>query len=253
MQQWEINENFIFPSFLGNVIGTPSIQVKPSWQQQVENESVLLNGVYVIKGHVQFDFNPIEDEQQPQGILIEHIDVEQDQAYFEYAIPFSIDFPKEEVETVTIEALSPKLVADKGSACNCSWQVQCHLEKKAPVVAETEVVEAPVVEAPVVKKAIVEKKVVEERVEEKPKKEILAEAIEMPPLVEAEQLIVEKLVIEDYKERTVAAPKEEQLVQNESLKLSTKEAKQIEEEADFFEQLAEAYSIVKVHMSKVEK
>ena len=246
-----MNENFIFPNFLGNVIGTPSIQVKPSWQQQVENESVILNGVYIVKGHVQFDFEPIEQEQQQEGILIEHIDVEQDQAYFEYAIPFSIDFPKEEVEKVTIEAMSPKLIADKGS-CTCSWQVQCHIEKKAPVV----LAEAKVEEEPIVKEPIVEKIAVKEAVMEKPVEEAVVmgksvvEAVESPAV---EQPIVDKLVIEDYRQKLADTAKEEMVAPKAPIEVFSNEAKYKEEEADFFEQLAEAYSIVKVQMSKVEK
>lgn len=207
MQQWVMNENFIFPRFLGSVIGTPQVTVKPNWQHRVEKDSILVKGVYVIKGHVQFDFVPVEEELAEEGIVIEHIDVEQDQAYFEYAIPFSIDFPNEDIENVTLHVTSPEIQADKGSFCRCSWQVQCDIEKTQPPLEQP--VEAVVVESVVVEPVVVESQV------------------------------------------SVAAPEEP--VQEKPPELVMKEVKPIIDEEDFFEQLAEAYSIVQVHLNRVEK
>ena len=68
MQQWEMTEVFTFPNVLGNVIEGTSFKVEPNWQYDVTEESILLKGVYVVKGHVNFDFKPIEETEKIEGI-----------------------------------------------------------------------------------------------------------------------------------------------------------------------------------------
>ena len=136
MKQWEMSEVFTFPTYLGNVIDASSVQVVPNWQQEEKEDSIVIKGVYVIKGHVQFDFVPREDEQEQTGIYIEHLDVEKDQAYFEYALPFSIDVPNEEVEKVTIRAINPQFDTKAQNHCTCSWNVCCDVEKRKAIVEE---------------------------------------------------------------------------------------------------------------------
>ncbi|AWE08184.1 alanine racemase [Lysinibacillus sp. 2017] len=217
MLEWKMTEAFTFPSYLGNVTGA-TLTVKPNWQQEELEDSIVLKGVYVIKGNVQFDFIPIEDEKAIEGTFIEHLDIEQDQAYFEYALPFSIDFPRDDVEKITMRVEDQAASFEKGTNCTCTWQVCCEVEKKAAVIVEKK-------EAVIVEKQ--EAPVVEKKVEE--------EIVQQPIELEVKQLAVEEVDLEYVKSFVV-----------EGKETTT-------EEVDFFEQLAEAYSVVQVQLKNGNK
>ena len=244
MLEWKMTEAFTFPSYLGNVTGA-TLRVKPNWQQEELEDSIVLKGVYVIKGNVQFDFVPTDDEKSIEGTFIEHLDIEQDQAYFEYALPFSIDFPRDDVEKITMKVDEQTASFEKGANCTCTWQVCCEVQKKEAMIVEVEKKEAIIVEKPeavIVEKkeaAIVEKKevaiekkeaVIEKKevvIAEKPAEKVVQQPIEL----EVKELAVEEVDL-DYVKSFVVEGKE----------TST-------EEVDFFEQLAEAYSVVQVHLN----
>ncbi len=230
MLEWKMTEAFTFPSYLGNVTGA-TLTVKPNWQQEELEDSIVLKGVYVIKGNVQFDFVPTDDEKSIEGTFIEHLDIEQDQAYFEYALPFSIDFPRDDVEKITMKVEEQTASFEKGANCTCTWQVCCEVQKKEAMIVEVEKKEAIIVEKPEV--AIVEKK--EAAIGEK-KEVVIAEQpaekiVQQPIELEVKELAVEEVDL-DYVKSFVVEGKE----------TST-------EEVDFFEQLAEAYSVVQVHLN----
>ncbi|MEK5077489.1 alanine racemase [Solibacillus sp. FSL W7-1436] len=182
MQQWEMKETFTFPKQLGNVQENSKIVVEPKWHEEISEDSVVVRGIYVVKGNIQFDHVAREDEIE-DGIYIEHMDIEKDQGYFEYALPFSVDFPNDDIQTVSLRIEDIKVEPNNGY-CSCSWAVHCDVEKKVQAVAE---VEKP---APV-KEVVVEQPKEEEKPRLQAEKEI--ESTQMPQTVPHELDFLEQL------------------------------------------------------------
>ncbi|MER2028140.1 MAG: alanine racemase [Solibacillus sp.] len=136
MQQWEMKETFTFPKQLGNVQENSKIVVEPKWHEEISEDSVVVRGIYVVKGNIQFDHVAREDEIE-EGIYIEHMDIEKDHGYFEYALPFSVDFPNDDIEAVSLRINDIKVEPNNGY-CSCSWAVHCDVEKKVQAIAEVE-------------------------------------------------------------------------------------------------------------------
>lgn len=198
MQNWQMQEVLCFPAHFGTVQQGSVIKVEPNWHSEMTESSIVLKGVYVLKGSMQFDFKEREETEQ-EGTFIEHLAIEKDEAYFEYAIPFSIDIPNDDVENVNIKALQSTVDVNEQGQCVCSWQVHCDVEKKAQPDEEIAIV----------------------------KEEIKLEAIaQESPTVEPLSYVKAKI--------------------EESSQLSG-------EEVDFLEQLAEAYSVVQVHLNRETK
>lgn len=136
MQQWEMKETFTFPKQLGNVQENSKIVVEPKWHEEISEDSVVVRGIYVVKGNIQFDHVAREDEIE-EGIYIEHMDIEKDHGYFEYALPFSVDFPNDDIEAVSLRINDIKVEPNNGY-CSCSWAVHCDVEKKVQAIVEVE-------------------------------------------------------------------------------------------------------------------
>jgi hypothetical protein len=153
MQQWEMKEMFTFPKQLGNVLENSKIVVEPKWHEEINEDSVVIRGIYVVKGNVQFD-HVAREEEIDEGIYIEHMDIEKDHGYFEYALPFAVDFPNDEIEAVSLRINDIKVEPNNGF-CICSWVVQCDVEKKVQAIAE-------VVEPALREEVIFEQQLVEE-------------------------------------------------------------------------------------------
>lgn len=218
MQQWEMNERFTFPKQLGNVQQNSKIVVEPKWHEEVIEDSVVIRGIYVVKGNIQFDHKAREEEIE-DGIYIEHIDIEKDHGYFEYALPFSVDFPNDQIEKVSLTINEIKIEPNNGY-CVCSWQVNCDVERKVQAMEEVEKIDE-------IKEVKVEK-VVEEIQETK---EIVEPVLQH--MSTAEQQAEE--------EQSHILFQEE--VQRQAQQLPA-------EEIDFLEQLADAYSRVQIQLKK---
>lgn len=208
MQNWQMQEVLCFPAHFGTVQQGSVIKVEPNWHSEMTESSIVLKGVYVLKGSMQFDFKEREETEQ-EGTFIEHLAIEKDEAYFEYAIPFSIDIPNNDVENVNIKALQSTVDVNEQGQCVCSWQVHCDVEKKAQPNEEIAMVKEDLQLEPVMKKEI--------------KSEPIVEVTQSDEPIDYVKAIIE-----------------------ESPQLSS-------EEVDFLEQLAEAYSVVQVHLNKEHK
>lgn len=207
MQNWQMQEVLCFPAHFGTVQQGSVIKVEPNWHSENKEDSIVIKGVYVLKGNMQFDFKE-RDASAQEGTFIEHVDIEKDEAYFEYAMPFSIDLPNDDIENVAVNVLKSSVEINEAGQCVCSWDVRCDVEKKT-LVQEVE------------------------PVQEEKKSEVIIEEV---PVTEA------------MKEE---APAKEPL---EYVKTLIEETPQLSsEEVDFLEQLAEAYSVVQVHLNTARK
>lgn len=191
MQQWEMSEIFTFPKHLGNVLANSKIEVIPKWHEELNEDSVMLRGIYVLKGNIQFD-HVAREEDLDEGIYIEHIDIEKDYGYFEYALPFAVDFPNDDIESIKLRINEVKIEPNNG-CCLCSWDVHCDIEKKVQAMEEPEEIEA------------------------------IAEPIQQPVAEEVHPVQLQEEASPQYL---------------------------VSEELDFLEQLADAYSSVKITLKK---
>lgn len=132
MQNWQMQEVLCFPAHFGTVQQGSVIKVEPNWHSEHKEDSIVIKGVYVLKGNMQFDFKEREASAQ-EGMFIEHVDIEKDEAYFEYAMPFSIDLPNDDIENVAVNVLKSSVEINEAGQCVCSWDVHCDVKKKTLV------------------------------------------------------------------------------------------------------------------------
>ena len=220
MQQWHMNETFTFPKQLGNIQQNSKIVVEPKWHEEFNEDSVVIRGIYVVKGNIQFDHKAREEEIE-EGIYIEHIDIEKDYGYFEYALPFSVDFPNDQIEKVSLQINEIKLEPNNGY-CSCSWQVNCDVERKVQAIEEVKKIDE-------VKEVKAEKEV-----------EAIQEIEEIKETVEP----IQQMAITDQQEEEV----ESHILFHEEVQRQAQHLPA--EEIDFLEQLADAYSRVQIQLKK---
>lgn len=131
--KWEMMTQFVFPEELGTVEEVISVNIKPRWQQVETEESIRLVGIYHITSVVRFD--PAHLREYCEGTLIEHLEFDENDGYFEYALPLEVDLPKEKIAQDT----KPELFVDDvaffvydGSCCKFEWQARCIYQQAEP-------------------------------------------------------------------------------------------------------------------------
>lgn len=121
---------FVFPEQLGVVEEVVSVDIKPIWQQIDTEDSVRLVGIYHIAAIARF--NPAEIPDSCDGTLIEELEFEGNNGYFEYALPLEVDLPRDKVAfectpQVCVNDVS-SFVYD-GSNCTFKWDVDCQFDE----------------------------------------------------------------------------------------------------------------------------
>ncbi|TSI03216.1 hypothetical protein [Lysinibacillus sp. BW-2-10] len=127
---WDMMTQFVFPEQLGLVEEVISCDITPRWQQVETEDSIQLNGIYHITAVAKF--NPYEIPQYSDGTLIEELEFDGNNGYFEYALPLNIDLPRDKVAPhskpeLHIEDVS-YFVYD-GCSCTFKWDVKCSFEE----------------------------------------------------------------------------------------------------------------------------
>lgn len=123
--EWSEQLDFCFPQGLGNITEVQDIQIKVNWEQQHQK----VCGLYVIKAKVKFDFLPVDAS---DGIFIEHIDLEDDTAYFEYGVPFEHATKDILVQQLTINSIQ----ATADTNFRVEWDVAAQIEHAVPEVKQ---------------------------------------------------------------------------------------------------------------------
>lgn len=118
-KQWEVEEVFTFPLELGCVKEEKKINVQVNWEAKQLMQVVHIRGIYHITAKVRFGLE--RQVQSSPGTLIEHIDLEGDEGYFEYAIPFSLELPNGELKDLRVENIK----ATCQDSLHIAWQVIC--------------------------------------------------------------------------------------------------------------------------------
>ncbi|KGR74423.1 hypothetical protein [Ureibacillus sinduriensis] len=127
---WDMMTQFVFPEQLGLVEEVVSVDIKPIWQQIETEDSVRLVGIYHIAAVARF--NPDELPEYSDGTLIEELEFEGNNGYFEYALPLEIDLPRDKVAYDCTPDISVNDVAHfvyDGSNCTFKWDVDCQFSE----------------------------------------------------------------------------------------------------------------------------
>lgn len=134
--QWEAITQFIFPEEVGSIDEVISVNVHPKWQQEETEQSLRLVGIYHIQSVIRFNSKQLPN--YSEGILIEHLEFDGDNGYFEYAYPLEVDLPKELVGkgNPKLEVSNVQFFVLDGSCCTFRWDVQCIIETEESINLE---------------------------------------------------------------------------------------------------------------------
>lgn len=126
--QWEGITQFVFPEHIGSIEEVVSVDVTPKWEHHKSEESLQLKGIYHIQAKVRF--NRMQVPNYSEGILIEHLQFDNNVGYFEYAYPLEVDLPKEIADkgTPKLKVSNVQFFVLDGSSCVIRWDVQCEFE-----------------------------------------------------------------------------------------------------------------------------
>jgi len=142
-KQWSMQENFYFPEHAGVPTGVQSVTVTPRYTEERTEDAVRLTGIYHIAANVEFG----EGEREGAGewddsfILIDDVEVDGKDGYFEYAVPLNIDLPavaESPLEIVTMQATGK---SDGQGTYGVVWNVECTYTEAVAIVEELEEVQ----------------------------------------------------------------------------------------------------------------
>ncbi|SOC02612.1 hypothetical protein SAMN05880501_10374 [Ureibacillus xyleni] len=127
---WDMMTQFVFPEQLGLVEEVISCNIIPRWQQIETEDSIQLHGIYHITAVARF--NPNEIPQYSEGTLIEELEFDGNNGYFEYALPLNVDLPREKVAPTNkpeLEIDNIQFLVYDGCSCTFKWEVNCSFEE----------------------------------------------------------------------------------------------------------------------------
>lgn len=139
---WEINESFIFPETYGCPVKASEIHVKPRWEQQVDDLSVSLSGIYHLSAFLEFDTSKERAKQlSNESTLIDEVEWKDKLGYFEYAIPLDVSLPKDNVvhSSVKLDARDIKVELKEDGVCHINCHVDCLYDEEkddSPIVEQ---------------------------------------------------------------------------------------------------------------------
>ncbi|MEK4714437.1 hypothetical protein [Sporosarcina sp. FSL K6-5500] len=150
-KQWSMEESFYFPEHAGVPSGVQSVTVTPRYTEERTEDSVRLTGIYHIAANVEFGEGLRAEEWDDSFILIDDVEVDGKDGYFEYAVPLNIDLPsvaESSLEIVTTQATGK---SDGQGTYGVVWNVECTYTEAVAIVEEPEEVQVAVaVAAPIV-------------------------------------------------------------------------------------------------------
>ena len=138
-KQWTMQEDFYFPEHAGVPTGVQSVTVTPRYTEERTEDAVRLTGIYHIAANVEFDEGTLRStELDDSFILIDDVEVDGKDGYFEYAVPLNIDLPsiaESPLEVVTTHATGK---SDGQGTYGVVWNVECTYTEAVAIVEEPE-------------------------------------------------------------------------------------------------------------------
>ena len=198
-KQWEVEEVFTFPLELGCVKEEKKINVQVNWEAQELMEVIHIRGIYHITAKVRFGLE--RQVQFSAGTLIEHIDLEGDEGYFEYAIPFSLELPNAKLKDLRVEDIKTNCQ----DSLHVAWQVICvydELTTTTDEVQQENYLEIPKVD---IKEQIIEEMKAQAKIEGMVEQKVQEQVKQMIEPIEEEKV---KQIVEPIAEEKIAPKKE---------------------------------------------
>ncbi|GGA35731.1 hypothetical protein [Psychrobacillus lasiicapitis] len=142
VKNWDVKEQFLFPASFGVPKDIRTVAVTPQFEQQETEESIQIVGIYHITCHVEFEEGEHAHHATSEITEIEDLDVQGEVGYFEYAVPMSIDIPKEKIRAGSSPTLNVQHVNAKTTehaAIEIAWSVNCEFEGPNEEAVEIEI------------------------------------------------------------------------------------------------------------------
>ncbi len=141
-KQWSMQEDFYFPETAGVPTGVQSVTVTPRYTEERTEDAVRLTGIYHIAANIEFDEGTLRSaEVEDSFILIEDVEVDGKDGYFEYAVPLNIDLPsiaESPLQVVTTQATGK---SDGQGTYGVVWNVECTYAEAVVQVEQPEEVQ----------------------------------------------------------------------------------------------------------------
>lgn len=125
---WQMKEHFVFPKEIGQPESAENIKITPQFTAEEFEGRPKLTGIYHIAVDVNLTENPEETVKHDEAILIDDLDINEKSGYFEYALPFNIDFPPEAENPVDLTVKNPTYEVTDGHLAMI-WDVYCTYEE----------------------------------------------------------------------------------------------------------------------------
>ncbi|WP_186668517.1 hypothetical protein [Sporosarcina sp. BP05] len=148
-KQWSMQENFYFPEHAGVPTGVQSVTVTPRYTEERTEDAVRLTGIYHIAANVEFDEGFRAEEWDDSFILIDDVEVDGKDGYFEYAVPLNIDLPSIAESPLDIVTTHATGKSDGQGTYGVVWNVECTYTEAVVLVEQPEEVQV-VVATPLV-------------------------------------------------------------------------------------------------------
>jgi len=150
IKQWPMQEDFYFPEHAGIPTGGQSVTVTPRYTEERTEDAVRLTGIYHIAANVEFDEGVLRSaELDDSYILIDDVELDGKEGYFEYAVPLNIDLPPETESTLNVVTTHATGESDGQGTYGIVWHVECSYTKAVAKVEEPEVEVQVVVATPI--------------------------------------------------------------------------------------------------------
>lgn len=146
-KQWSMQENFYFPEHAGVPTGVQSVTVTPRYTEERTEDAVRLTGIYHIAANVEFGEGLRAEEWDDSFILIDDVEVDGKDGYFEYAVPLNIDLPSVAESPLEIVTTLATGKSDGQGTYGVVWNVECTYTEAVAIVEELEEVQVAVVVA----------------------------------------------------------------------------------------------------------
>lgn len=122
---WQMKESFVFPAEMGQPKSVRDVKVIPRYTADEVEGRPKLTGIY----HLAVDVNLTEEKREAvpadESILIDDLEIDGKTGYFEYALPFNIDFPPEAESPVDLKVLNPVTEVNDAGHLIMAWEVAC--------------------------------------------------------------------------------------------------------------------------------
>lgn len=122
--EWQMKEDFSFPKEIGQPESAENIKITPRFTVEEFEGRPKLTGIYHIAVDVNLADQPTEMVSVDDAILIDDLEINGQSGYFEYALPFNIDFPPEAKDPVHLKVENPNYEVDAGHL-SMIWDVKC--------------------------------------------------------------------------------------------------------------------------------